>query len=98
MSHQKRLDDLEKHRGFQLGPGRDEANIRFWQNLASENSQIAPRASDGPMKLPSTKQTVRDTAMRPFESRKIDRLMKGEEPSDKNDAGSSYMKGIRRTT
>jgi hypothetical protein len=86
-----------KPRGLQ-GEGRSEKNLEGWSARATANSKIAPRATDKPMELPSTKVTSRPTTMRPVEQRKIDRLMKGDEPSDLNTAGSSYMRGIRRTT
>jgi len=50
----KHGDALEKY--ARSGPdGRSTpAAIRYWQKYASENSAIAPRAKDGPMRLDDT--------------------------------------------
>jgi hypothetical protein len=110
---QTRIDEYSKPpkcRGEVGGPNA-EKNMAYWQDRATENSQIAPRAK-GPVhggppgtrdqdlpSLPSTKVTVRDSSMRPKVSRNVDRLMKGDdEPNHKSSGGSNYMKGIRRTT
>jgi hypothetical protein len=77
------------------GAGRDLANIDYWSDRAKENSAIAPRASDGPMRLPSTKQDVRDTEMRPYRSRSADARMKALDDMDV--AGDiNFMPGVRR--
>ena len=79
------------------GAGRDQANIDRWSQRATEESKIAPRASGGEMKLPSTGRKVetRDTAMSPRTSRKVDAAMRGE--GDLNHVGGSdYMNSIRR--
>ena len=97
MSRMDRLNELAKHKNFQPGPGRDEKNLAYWSARATENSDGADhRASDGPMVLPSTKQTVRDTAMRPKVARKVDAAMAGK--GDHNNVGSKgdYMPGVRR--
>jgi hypothetical protein len=36
------------------------AALKYWSDRARENSQIAPRASDGPMKLPDTGKPVKE--------------------------------------
>ena len=71
-----------------------EPNIRYWQDRATENSKIAPRAKSGEMKLPSTKVRTRDTSMRPKEQRKVDALLVAKD--DHNNVGSSFMPGVRR--
>jgi hypothetical protein len=81
------------------GQGRDMAAVEKWQRYASENSYHGgDRASDGPMRLPSTgKVAMRETEKRSKIAHRIDRLMAGTEPSDKNMVGdSSYMRGVRR--
>ena len=61
----------------------------------SVNSQIAPRAKGGEMRLPNTNVTVRDTAMRPKVSRNVDRQMRGQD--DLNHVGESGdLANIRR--
>jgi hypothetical protein len=95
MSLEKRLKAYATTRGPH-GAGRDQANIDYWSDRATENSKIAPRASDGEMRLPSTKVTARDTGMQPYRSRSVDNAMK-EAKADLNDeGGSAYIRGIRR--
>jgi hypothetical protein len=92
-----------------FGSASDKENLAEWSARASANSDGADHRAKGPVhggppgthgedqpSLPSTKVTTRDTAMRPFESRKIDKLMKGEDAGDKNNVGSSFMKSVRR--
>jgi hypothetical protein len=79
------------------GAGRDQGNIDRWSDRASDNSQIAPRAPSGEVKVPDTgKRTeLRDTAMSPREARKADARMVAKE--DTNFVGdSSFMAGVRR--
>lgn len=96
MSRQDRLKEYSKplRAGNWQGAGRDQANIDRWSERATENSQCAPRASDGPMKLPSTKVTTRDTNMKPYRSQ-ADSMVK-EALADKNDVGSPFMRDVRR--
>ena len=95
MSRISRLREYSNPANGQPGPGRDPKNIEYWSKRASANSQIALRASNGPMKLPSTKVTVRDTSMKPKIARNLDRLMKGKD--DPNMVGDSdYMRSVRR--
>lgn len=96
MSLEQRLKGYANPQKGPHGAGRDQANIDYWSDRAKENSAIAPRASDGPMKLPSTKVNARDSEMKPYRSRSVDNAMK-EAKADMNDIGSSYMRGIRRT-
>jgi hypothetical protein len=80
------------------GASRDLANIDRWSNRAEENSDGADhRGSDGEVKLPDTgKRTyLRDTAMSPRTSRKVDAAMV-DAKSDLNHVGGSYLKDIRR--
>jgi hypothetical protein len=82
------------------GAGRDQANIDRWSERASQNCDGADhRASSGEVQLPSTgkRQEVRDTAMSPRTSRKVDAAMRGKD--DLNFVGSSpFMRDVRRTT
>lgn len=92
-----RIDRLKEYAGKPKGlqgEGRSEKNLKGWSARATENSEIAPRASDGPMELPSTTVKARDTAMKPKEQRKVDSAMAGR--GDLNHVGGSYMRGIRR--
>jgi hypothetical protein len=77
------------------GASRDQANIDRWSNRAAEQSQCAPRASDGPMKLPDTnaKQQI-DPKSSPRTTAAIDKRMAGKD--DLNHSGGGYMKNIRR--
>jgi hypothetical protein len=70
-------------------------NIDAWSERASDNSKIAPRASDGPMVEHDTgkKMEVRDSAMQPKTSRKVDALMAGK--GDLNYSGT-YLPKVRR--
>ena len=98
MSRIDRLKEYSKPQSGWQGCGRDQANIDRWADRASANSDgDEHRASDGPMKLPSTKINVRDTAMAPRVSRNVERTIKAAR-ADVNHVGSSYMSGIRRTT
>jgi hypothetical protein len=97
MSRISRLKEYADPMRGPHGAGSSEENIRYWQDRATANSQIAPRAKGGEMKLPNTKVTVRDTGMKPKVSRNVDRLMAGKD--DPNMVGdSSYMRGVRRIT
>jgi hypothetical protein len=100
MSRIKNLRDWANPKTYQPGPGRDLRNLDYWSARASENSwHGGDRASNGPMKLPSAGGQVatRPTDAKPKIAHKIDRLMAGTDPSDKNTAGgSAYMRGIRR--
>jgi hypothetical protein len=81
------------------GAGRDQSNLDRWSQRATEESKIAPRASGGEMKLPSTgkQPALRDTSMSPRTSRKVDAAMCGKD--DLNVVGSSpFMRDVRRTT
>ena len=96
MSRQSRLREYADPARGPHGCGRDQANIDAWSARAKENSKIAPRASDGEMRLSSTKMDSRDTGSKPYRSRNVDNAMK-EAKADLNDVGgSSYMRGIRR--
>ena len=94
-----RLDRLKEYANPQHGPhgaASDKENIRFWQDRASENSKLAPRTSDGPMKLPDTGKSmeVRPTEMKAREPRKVNARMAGKD--DLNHEGSDYLQSIRR--
>jgi hypothetical protein len=98
MSRIQRLREYSgKPRGLQ-GEGRSEKNLEGWSARASDNSEIAPRASDGAMDLPSTtnrQMGLRSTKSAPRTSAEIDAHMRGKD--DLNHVGSSgYMAGIRR--
>jgi hypothetical protein len=95
MSLEQRLKGYANPQKGPHGAGRDQENLDYWSDRAKENSKIAPRASDGEMKLPATRVTARDTEMKPYRSRNVDNAMK-EAKADLNDVGSSYMRGVRR--
>jgi hypothetical protein len=96
MSRQDRLKECSNPMHGPQGAGRDQANIDAWSDRATANSQIAPRASSGKMKLPSTGKAMatRDTSMKPYRARGDARAAA---KADKNFAGdSSYLPGLRR--
>lgn len=104
VSRTSRIEAYEQMEG-PAGASRDMRNIDHWVGRASENSQLAPRASDGAMKLPATKMALRNTDQAPRASRNADRAMVDKEASpdvrrlalgDRNDVGSSFMRGVRR--
>ena len=76
------------------GEASAERNLDYWSNRASKNSEIAPRASEGPMRLPSTKVSNRNTEMRPYVSRDARSIAKADKNHDPN--GSPFMKNVRR--
>ena len=77
------------------GASRDQGNIDRFSQRATANSELAPRASDGPMKLPSTKVNTRDTSMRPYKSQ--GEAMRREAMADRNIEGDSpFMRSVRR--
>jgi hypothetical protein len=97
MSQQDRLKEYAKplRAANWQGAGRDQANIDRWSERATENSQLAPRASKGEMKLPSTKVNTRDTSMKPYRSQADS--MRKEALADTNIVGDSkYLAGVRR--
>jgi hypothetical protein len=96
-----RIDRLKEYarpnrRANWNGAASDQKNIDRWSDRAADNSKIAPRASDGEMKLPATGKQVelRDTSSAPRYSRNADARMVAKD--DVNHVGSSYMRGIRR--
>ncbi len=94
-----RVDRLKSYAKMEgpAGAGRDQSNIDYWSRRAEANSQLAPRASDGPIKLPKTNVTTRDTSGKRYNAGPINARMVAKQ--DENFAGSSpYMKGVRRTT
>ncbi len=95
-----RLDRLKEYSNPRHGPqgvGRDEKNIDAWADRTKSNSQLAPRAASGEVKLPDTgkRMDVRSTKSAPRTTGEIDARMRGKD--DLNFVGdSSYMAGIRR--
>ena len=95
-----RIDRLKEYADPMKGPhgaASSKENLDEWSARATANSEIAPRASDKPMKLPNSGKAMatRDTAAKPFASRKVDQAMGGK--GDLNHVGSGdYMKNIRR--
>jgi hypothetical protein len=79
------------------GAGRDQANIDRWSERATDNSKLAPRATNHEIKLPDTdaKQQLNDTKSSPRTHAEIDERMRGR--NDLNHEGSEYLKSIRRT-
>jgi hypothetical protein len=89
------------------GAASSKENLADWSARASENSKDRTTRAKGPIlggpqgthgedppMLPSTKVTVRDTAMKPKVSRKIDSAMAGK--GDLNHVGGSYLPNVRR--
>jgi hypothetical protein len=77
------------------GESSSQENLDFWSNRATANSKCAPHASDGPMKLPSTKVSNRDTSMKPYKSQ-ADSMVK-EALADIDIVGSKpFMPKVRR--
>jgi hypothetical protein len=96
MSRQDRLKAYSDPTRGPHGCGRDQENLDYWSDRAEANSAIAPRASDGPMRLTSTKVNTRDSSMKPFRSRNVDDAMR-EAKADLNDSGGGpFMRGVRR--
>jgi hypothetical protein len=98
-----RLDRLKEYAKPNSGPkgathGRQD-RVDYWSNWATENSAIAPRASDGPMQLPDTgKVKLHSTKSSPRTLAEIDRHMARKD--DLNHVavgGSDYMKSVRRS-
>jgi hypothetical protein len=95
MSRQDRVRQYAKPQRGPHGAGRTQANLDYWADRATENSEIAPRASRK-MNLPGTgKMGVRSSDMGPKVSRKVEARMAA--TSDMNVAGDdTYMPGVRR--
>jgi hypothetical protein len=94
MSRQDRLDkEYSKPLSGWQGNARDQKNIDRWSERATANSQCAPRASDGPMKLPSTKVNQRDSDMRPYRPR-TNVATNADELNIEGD--SPFMRDVRR--
>jgi hypothetical protein len=107
---QDRLDSYQHMKG-PSGFSRDQADLDYWSKRASENSQIAPRATgsmanngarEPKLDVPDLHSTGKKTELRSTESKplarhSIDARMQAK--SDRNFSGSStYMRGVRRTT
>jgi hypothetical protein len=90
---QSRVEDYAKMKGPK-GAGRTEKNLDYWSDRASKNSKVAPRASDGQMKLPSTKVNVRDSSMKPYVSRDTRAMAKADQ---NHDLEAAYMRNVRRS-
>jgi hypothetical protein len=97
MSRIDRLKEYAKPKGPHSA-GRDQKNIDYWADRASENSNQATRATDHDIKLPSTtsRQPMRSTKSAPRTDAEIDARMRGKD--DLNHEGSDYMKSVRRIT
>jgi hypothetical protein len=92
MSRQDRIKEYSNPTRGWHGAGRDQENLDRFADRAKANSTIAPRASDGEMKLPSTKVNQRDTAMRPY----APRANIGTDATEPNHEGGPFMRSIRR--
>ena len=94
-SREQRLKDYAAQKGPK-GEASSQKNLDYWAGYSTENSKLAPRASDGPMKLSSTKVNTRDTSMKPYKSAES---MRKEALADIDIVGSSpFMRDVRRTT
>jgi hypothetical protein len=97
MSRQDRLKEYANptRAGNWNGSSRDQADLDRWSKRAAAESQCAPRASDGPMKLPSTKVNQRDSDMKPYRSQADS--MRTKALADLNIEGDSpFMRSVRR--
>jgi hypothetical protein len=98
MSRMDRLKELSNPLHGPQGAGRDQKNLDYWADCATANSKLAPRASNGPMDLPSTtnrQMGLRGTKSAPRSSAEIDARMRGKD--DLNNVGDSrYLRGVRR--
>ena len=74
------------------GQSRDMRDINKWSDRAERNSEIAPRAKGGEMRLHDTSAP----AGVPWSGSAGNKMR--EAKADKNDVGSSFMKQVRRTT
>ena len=94
---QERINGYARAKG-PGGEASDQKNLDYWADRATKNSEVAPRASNGAMKLPSTgkRVDVRDTTMSPKASRNVDARMAAKDDLNHEEEGSSYMRGIRR--
>jgi hypothetical protein len=93
VSRQRRVEAYAKMEG-PSGACRDQKTLDYWADRAAKNSEIAPMASDGPMKLPSTKVKTRDTSMKPYAARNAREVAKSDRNHDAHD--SPFMKSVRR--
>ena len=95
-----RLERLREYANPGRGPhgaASSEENLADWSARATANSQLAPRAASGAMKLPSTGKgmNLRSTEMRPKASRNADARARA--MADTNVVGDSdYLRGVRR--
>jgi hypothetical protein len=96
MSRIDRLKEYATPKG-PFGASRDQKNLDYWADRATENSKIAPRAKGGKMMLPDTGGDIvmRPTTMKPKEQRAIDRRYAGKDDLNNVDSGN-YMRGVRR--
>src|SRR4051812_45417570 len=95
MSRQDRLKEYANPRHRPQGASRDQKNVDAWADRAAANSKLAPRATDGPIRLPSAMVNIRNTAMAPKVSRGVDARMAGKADSN-HVGGGPFMKSIRR--
>jgi hypothetical protein len=80
------------------GCSRDQEYLDRWSARASTNSgSYKHRAADGPIDLPSTNVTVRDTAMRPFVKRSAEAVIKAAR-ADLDHVGGTHLPNVRRNT
>ena len=94
MGRMDRLRELKNpaSRSNWRGAGRDQSNIDRWSARATENSQIAPRATNKAISLPDTNS---GDGVKP---KTRPGNMRQEAKRDLNDVGSSFMPRVRRTT
>jgi len=94
VSRESRIAEYAKMKG-PSGAGRDQQNLDHWSNRAAKNSEVAPRASNGPMRLPSTKVNTRDTSMKPY-ARKVDARALAKSDLNHDPDSSPFLKSVRR--
>jgi hypothetical protein len=94
-----RIDRLKEY-AKQIGPkgaGRDQSNLDYWARRPERNSELAPRARSGEIKLPDTnKPEMRDSDARPYNARHVSARMIAKDYL--NVIGDSpYLRNVRRT-
>ena len=94
---QKRLREYERPQDSVSGFASSKSDLAYWAKRASDNSETATRAKGGAMSLPDTGGAVKNRSTSNPPRGFIADPYK-EAKSDLNSVGSSYMKGVRRST
>ncbi|WP_315806579.1 MULTISPECIES: hypothetical protein [unclassified Bradyrhizobium] len=80
------------------GSSRDKRDLQEWSTIASEHSQTATRAKDGPMRLPDNggQPKLRSTSSPPRGFDGSDPYKRAKEDLNYKGSGGSYLPGVRR--